>query len=627
MNKHLRLLCCKGYGVFCVLLLLAAIAPLAVSETLSISDFGLKPDTHENAVPAVKRALAACVGKSDMTLVFPKGRYDFFRQDCPEKIYHESNTTDTNPKTCPILLENLKGVTIDGSGSDFIFHGQMQPFTVDRCEKVVIQNVNVDWDIPLTAQGEVVASESDHIDLRIDPVQYPFVVEDQKLVFTGEDWKSAWWGVMEFERDSHLIPPGTGDETLGGGWVNTYKAEKIGDGLVRINKRIRNLPKKGNFLVLRHNERIHSGIFLFHSRDVQVRNVNLYNTGGLGVLSQFTENIVLDNTNVIPNAAKGRYLSGHDDGAHFSNCRGQITVENCRFAGLMDDPINVHGTCVRIMEKRGEKALLCRFMHAQSVGMEWGRPGESIGFIEHEGMSTVGTGTLAAFTPSSLTEFEVTFTEPVPAEMKEGDALENLTWVPDVLLRGNHFDSCRARGVLLSTPGKVVIEDNEFTSSGSAILVAGDSNYWYESGAVRDVLIRKNTFNAPCLANVYQFCEGIISIYPEIPKPEKASRPFHRNIRIEENTFHPFDYPVLHALSTEGLTFSNNTIIRSKDYERYHKNKYMIRLVGCKGVTIAGNILQGDVLGRNVFIEKMDASEVAVADGQGISQVIAVVVP
>ena len=606
-------------SAFFLCILFVSAVPVFAAETISIADFGLKPDTRENAVPAVTRALAACVGKSDMTLVFPKGRYDFFPKDCPEKIYHESNTTDTNPKVCPILLENMKGITVDGSGSDFIFHGQMQPFTVDHSEKVLLQNVNVDWDIPLTAQGEVVASEKDHVDLRIDPVQFPFVVENKKLVFTGEDWKSPWGGVMEFDRDSHLIPPGTGDDTLGGGLGNMYKAEKIGDDMVRISKRIRNLPRKGNFLVLRHNERIHAGIFLFHSRDVQVRNVNLYNTGGLGVLGQFTENIVLDNTNVIPNAAKGRYLSGHDDGAHLSNCRGQITVENCRFAGLMDDPINVHGTCVRIMEKRGEKTLLCRFMHAQSVGLDWGRPGESIGFIEHEGMSTVGTGTLAAFTPSSLTEFEVTFTEPVPAEMKEGDALENLTWTPDVLLRKNHFGSCRARGVLISTPGKVVIEENVFESSGSAILVAGDSNYWYESGAVRDVLIRKNTFNAPCLANVYQFCEGIISIYPEIPNPEKSARPFHRNIRIEENTFHPFDYPVLYALSTEGLTFSKNAIIRSNEYAPYHKNQHMIRLVGCKAVTVAGNTLQGDVLGRDVFVEKMDASEVTVADGQGIT--------
>ncbi len=605
----------------CTLFLLAGLAPVAVSETQSISDFGLKPDTHENAVPAVKRALAACTGKAEMTLVFPKGRYDFFPQDCPEKTYHESNTTDTNPKRCPVLLENMKGITVDGSGSDFIFHGQMQPFTVDHCEKVLIQNVNVDWDIPLTAQGEVVDSQADHIDLRIDPVEYPFAVEKERLLFSGEDWKSPWMGVMEFERDSHLIPPGTGDETLGGGWMKGgYRTEKLDDNLVRIHKRAKNMPNKGNFLVLRHNERIHSGIFLFHSKDVQVRNVNLYNTGGLGVLGQFTENIDLDNTNVIPNAAKGRYLSGHDDGAHFSNCRGQVTVENCSFAGLMDDPINVHGTCVRIIERRAGNRLLCRFMHEQSVGLEWGRPGESIGFIEHEGMCTVGTGILASFTPSSLTDFEVSFNAPIPADIKEGDALENLTWAPDVLLRNNHFKSCRARGVLISTPGKVIIEENVFESSGSAILVAGDSNYWYESGAVRDVLIRKNSFNAPCLANMYQFCEAIISVYPEIPKPEKAPPPFHRNIRIEENSFHPYDYPVLYALSTEGLTFSNNTITRSNDYQPWHKNQHMIRLVGCKGVTIAGNTLQGDVLGRDVFVEKMDADEVSVADGQGIAK-------
>jgi hypothetical protein len=323
---------------------------------------------------------------------------------------------------------------------------------------------------------------------------------------------------------------------------------------------------------------------------------------------------------VVPNAAKGRYLSGHDDGAHFSNCRGQIIVENCRFAGLMDDPVNVHGTSVRVIEKRAPNRLLCRFMHEQSVGMEWGRAGEQIGFIEHEGMCTIAVGNLTSFVPSSLTDFEVTFQDSVPADLKEGDALENLSWTPDVLLRKNHFGSCRARGVLISTPGKVIIEDNVFDSSGSAVLVAGDANAWYESGAVRDVLIRRNTFNAPCLTNLYQFCEAIISICPEIPKPEKAARPFHRNIRIEENTFHPFDYPVLYALSTEGLVFSNNVIIRSDEFRPYHKSKNMIRLVGCKGVSITGNTLKGDVLGRDIATESMDPAEVTVGDGQGISR-------
>jgi len=39
----------------------------------------------------------------------------------------------------------------DGGGSSFIFHGAMQPFTVDHCDNILIRNVIINWDIPLTA--------------------------------------------------------------------------------------------------------------------------------------------------------------------------------------------------------------------------------------------------------------------------------------------------------------------------------------------------------------------------------------------------------------------------------------------------------------------------------------------
>jgi hypothetical protein len=44
----------------------------------------------------------------------------------------------------------------------------------------------------------------------------------------------------------------------------------------------------------------------------------------------------------------------------------------------------------------------------------------------------------------------------------------------------------------------VLIENNRFPSSGSAILIAGDANAWYESGAVRDVTIRGHVFGESC---------------------------------------------------------------------------------------------------------------------------------
>jgi len=436
-------------------------------------------------------------------------------------------------------------------------------------------------------------------------------MEKDKLVFVGEGWKSSLSGVMEFDKDTKLVTPQTGDAGCMGENFSSYKATELKKGLVRLQYSGAHKPVLGNWLVLRHSARDHAGTFITNSRNIVIENMNMYHNAGLGILSQYSADLDFKNVNVIPNPTKNRILSGHDDGMHFSNCSGQITVDSCRFQSLMDDPINVHGTAVRIMKKINDTKLLCRFMHEQSIGFTWARPGERIGFIENEAMNTIGEGKVESFHANSPEEFEVSFIGPVPANIMEGDALENLTCTPDVLIKNSFFGSNRARGILISTPGKVIIENNIFESSGSAILIPGDANGWYESGAVKDVTIRNNIFNDPCLTSMYQFCEGIISIDPEIPKPD-ISKPFHRNIRIENNTFHPFDYPVLYAKSTEGLYFNNNTIIRSTRFQPFHYRKYMFSFEYCKKVEMANNSLQGDVLGKNIKLVSTPKPEVNV---------------
>jgi hypothetical protein len=343
----------------------------------------------------------------------------------------------------------------------------------------------------------------------------------------------------------------------------------------------------------------------------------MYHNAGLGILSQYSENLTFNGVNCVPNLAKNRILSGHDDGFHYSNCKGRILVDDCDFLALMDDPINVHGTSVQIIEKISDKKLVCKFMHHQSIGFAWARKGELVDFIENEAMNVLGTGIVESFYARDSIIFEITFRDVIPQGTQVGDALENLTWTPDVWIKNSFFGSNRARGILISTPGKVVIEDNIFESSGSAILIAGDANGWFESGAVKDVLIRYNSFNDPCLTSMYQFCEGIISIYPEIPKPDKQ-KPFHRNIRIEDNTFHPFDFPILYAKSTDGLSFNRNTIKRSTRFKHFHERKWMITLEACKNVEIKENKFIGDVLGKNIKLTDTAPSELVLDKKQGI---------
>lgn len=285
----------------------------------------------------------------------------------------------------------------------------------------------------------------------------------------------------------------------------------------------------------------------------------------------------------------------------------------------MDDPINVHGTSVKAIEIKGNRTVVCRFMHSQSTGMNWGSVGSTIGFIENKSMATMGTGVIQALSRIDRDQFEVTFVEPLPSGFKVGNALENLTWSPDFTVRDTWFGSCRARGLLVSTPGKVIIENNDFISSGAAILIAGDANGWYESGGVRDVLIRNNRFHPSCLTSSYQFGEGIISILPIIPE-RSPETPFHRNIRIENNQFDVFDYSVLYALSVDGLSFKNNTIKHNTQYEPWQGRTATLTFECCRAVQITGNHIADDVLGKSIQAINMNITEISVAPGQGLSQ-------
>jgi hypothetical protein len=601
-------------AIFVACALFSAQATPRDEARVRVTDFGAEPDSRKNAVAAVRRALEACRGLEAPVLVFPKGRYDFWPQHAEERTYFESNTTAVNPKRLAILIEGFAGLTVDGGGSAFVFHDRMQPFTVDRSAGVTIRDLSIDWDIPLSAEAVVEAATGEHVDLRIDDRQFPHVIENDRLVFVGEGWKSAWWDAMEFDGKTLQVVPGTGDAGCLGAGFKDHRAEVLEPGRVRLHRRFGRRPAPGNVLVLRHGERDHAGIFVVDSRDVAVENVFLFHSAGLGLLAQFTENLTVRGFRAVPSPAR-RVLSGHDDGVHVSNCRGLVLIEGSRFHGLMDDPVNVHGTSVRIVGRPAPDRLLCRFVHEQSTGLRWGRPGDRVGFIEHESMRTTGEGTMASFEPRDRDTFEIRLEGPAPTGIVAGDALENLTWSPDVTIRDNDFESNRARGVLVSTPGRVLIERNRFDSSGSAILIAGDANYWYESGAVRDVTIRGNVFGPACLSSPYQFGEGIVSILPEIPRPDPAF-PFHRNIRIEGNEFHPADYPVLYAKSVDGLSFADNRLIRSRVREPVHPRKATLTFEACRRVRVEGNRFEGDVLGRNIVLAGTADTELFVGPGQ-----------
>ena len=318
-----------------------------------------------------------------------------------------------------------------------------------------------------------------------------------------------------------------------------------------------------------------------------MNDVALHQSTGMALLAQRSEDISIKGGGVFIRKGTKRVHTSGADATHFSNTRGEIIVEKALFEGMMDDAINVHSTCLGIQEVVDSHTLRCRYMHRQAVGFEVFLPGEKIRFINGPTLEPRETGTVKSAVKANEKELLITLEEPLPGGVKAGDAVENADFYPSVVFRNNIVRNNRARGTLFTTPEKVLVEGNLFDhSSGAAILLAGDAQGWYESGACHEVVIRRNTF-INNLTSRYQFTNAIISIYPEVKQLNNQKDYYHRNILIEDNVFKTFDVPLLFAISAENIKFINNRIIYNNDYRGWGQKPFQFRR--CANILIKGN--------------------------------------
>ncbi len=550
-----------------------------------LKDHGIAPGTD------CTLALADLFAKfpTDTEFVFESGDYHF-----SPKILRDLRLSNTNVRPVRkigMILENMKNVRLVGNKTRLLYEGQMQAVTMLNCENVVMTGFIIDWEKPLVSEGIVTAFTDESVDVYIDPAAFPHEIRDNVVTFdigAGEWSPMNQWGQIQFDADTRTVRRTTGDRFSLGRMI-----EDLGNHVYRFASKKPNTAV-GNIIVLRHNDRDHAGIFTEKCTNITIDDVTVHSCGGLGCLAQFCDTLTYRKVHFLPNIEAGRkVISGRDDGMHITCCSGVVTITECSFLGLMDDPINVHSCCVTGVEWLDDRTIRCRYMHPQACAFEhWAEAGDDIVFIDRKPMTPIANVTAVEYTLETNELFLLKFAEPVDKAIRsrdpEGLSLDDLTHTASFICTKNRFGSCRARGVLVSTPKPVRIKDNLFQSSGSAILVAGDSNYWYESGECHDVEISGNTFTDTCLSSMYQFCEGIISVCPVVPEPD-VKTPFHKNIRIHDNVFDTPDTPVLYGFSCDGLSFTNNRIFRSTCAEKWHPGTSLIKLAYCRNVICRDN--------------------------------------
>lgn len=588
-----------------ILLMLGFSGIINAQKIIDVEDYGVKPDSFEDAVPAIQKALSDAAKHESAVIRFPKGRIDLWPGKAIKKELYISNATESDSlskvKNVGILLENMKNIILEGDGTLIVSHGKMVHLANINSQNITVRNIGFDYERPTMSEMTISEVGVDFAVVKVHP-DSRYTVIDQKVAWYGEGWKSGKLATIRFrpgQEAMYYFKDPAFENAL---------ATDLGNQRILFRGDFSQVGAiKGDVLTMRDTYRDCVGVLNHFSENLVFENIGFHFIHGMGMISQFSKNISVNGLTAKPRPETGRIVAGFADFLHFSGCYGKVSVENSLFSGSHDDPINVHGTHLRVVSHEGDK-IRVRFMHHQTWNLMAFEEGDTIGYVDNETLLVYQEAVVKQVIRLSDRELELQLDRPVPKGLKEKHCVENITKTPELLVRNNRFEHTNTRGLLVTTRKKVLIEGNTFYRTGMhAILIANDCNFWYESGPVTDVTIKNNKF-IECGYNSFP------NTYPIAIMPETHNfvkdRYVHSNINIVDNEFVLFGPPLLFARSTENITFQGNTVTGVKQEDFPFSQMPMFFLEHTDNVRIRFNKIETEGMDTSIQIKDMKKSQV-----------------
>ncbi len=537
----------------------------------------------DDATLALQEALIACARNPGATLKLGGGTLHFYKKFAFEKEYYISNN-DYSKKSIIFPLIGMKDITIDGEGAELLFHGTVLPFVIDNSQNITITNLSVDYPHPFFFQAKITAADEHSLELTYDTEEFSAEIRNHEMVFFSKNdgWEMAKDKLLACECEADTKAPSAyispyfayfkdaDDGSFLSSMYRYVKPEQLAPGKIRFTGELKHKHTVGNMWVCTFSGRENPGIFGNRSKNIQIKNVTLYHTASMGVICQLCENVTMEKLSTVIRPDSGRYLSVNADSTHFVNCTGAIVYESCIFTNMLDDAGNTHGNYTRFVQALNANSLLATFGHFQQKGINLYDRGDRIHIVDNLSMQTLATLTVKDSFLISEDYIRLEFEENLP-QMKDGYVIENFTKMPELYIHNCICGHNRPRGFLPGTWRKTVITGNTFYNMMCGLHFTGDSNDWFESGPVNDVLIKGNNFK-----NAAYTGGAAIVISPQI---KEGAMPFHKNIIIEDNIFELHEERFLSAQYADGLIMRNNKFIKNSDLPAHKK-------VGENGISI-----------------------------------------
>lgn len=484
--------------------------------------------------------------KDGDTVVLENKIYDVRQDDSFEfEGYYCSNTAKhhENPnglRRTAIYLKNKKNIAIDGNGATVLVHGKMTPLLFDRCENITVKNLTVDYACPTMSEFTVLSNNGGVCDIKINE-ECLFRVDGNEIIWHGENGSDGkpYWEDSHIGNRRHIKIYDPLTELCRDFRRDDFAFEKIEQldaSTLRVYLKKKDAPLTAGCMVQTRNiVRDQTGALFNRCKNLVFEGLRIKFMHGLGMVSQFCENVTYKNCDLTP--AEGRTAASTADFFQFSGCRGKITVENCKARGAHDDYINVHGTHLRIVEKHDdENSIVVRFMHAESWGFQAFEEGDELEFIKWDTLIPYGKTRVTAFERLNDTDIRLGLDRELPDIEIDKDVVENVTWTPNLYVSNCDFGPTCGRGILCTTRGEVIIENNNFRKLwGPALLLEDDCNFWFESGYTNEIIFRNNRVTQCEYANMWEKSPSI-RYTPKVMN-ENSTEFVHGKLTLTGNTF------------------------------------------------------------------------------------------
>lgn len=452
-----------------------------------------------------------------------------------DKKYFCTDGTVSNKHDTVFFLKGLKNVTLDFCGATLILHGPIQPFIIDECLNVEIKNVAVKYTRSFVTEMKILDRGEDYIRVKIGK-EFPYKVENGEFIPYGEEWEDRTVSIsplflQEFDgktREGIIWPVVVlGGDTSRvfsqpwGGNVPVLGVEEEKDGTLVFRSKDMPNYSVGNILALAPANRDISSSTIINSKNIYLTNYRVINGTGMGILTFYVENLYLDHLIFTYDKKSIGIITNSADGIHAVALKGELILKDCIIEGTIDDALNIHSNFFGFEKGEGKKLYAKKIGHMNDDDrLFWN--GDKI--LIHRGHSLENVTEYIIEKVEYIGDSRYIFTVDREVENHtEGDLIENMSTKVNVTIKNCRFGKSNTH-LRFQTRGDILIEDCETEMD---FILTGDTNYWFESSPVDNMVIRNVKFLRK---------EGGFMSIPEFKATEKAPY-YHGKVSITNCLF------------------------------------------------------------------------------------------